>query len=134
MMKQIEGHVPKEYQQPINGCIAAAGFLCLFYIAYLFFQQFATIGLSDMSDVPFFGQYMSNIFSTVYTLMNIHIGFVTAGLICICIAQTQRKPTFALVGGIIYVASILCMVGNWIFLFAIIALTFIGYSQMKNQE
>lgn len=143
MMKQIEGSVPSEYKQHLNGLLIVAIIVSFVYIGLLLYSKLALANATglvnsiDSSGIPAFQSFkntMSGTLGTLDMMVNVNIMVVTIAMICNAIASGTRKRVWALVAGILYVISLLTFAGNIIFIIALTALSLVAWEQMKDDE
>ena len=143
MMKQIEGNVPAQHRQRLNGCLVAAIVILFAYIGFLLYSKMTLVGAQGMIDsidssgfmaIDNMKSAMAGTFGTLDMLVNINIGLVTASMFCDCVASGLRKRGWALASAALCLLSLLTFAGNALFAIAAIALTLIAWEQMKDDE
>ena len=143
MMKQIEGSVPAQHRQRLNGCLIAAIVILFAYIGFLLYSKMTLVGAQGMINsidssglgaIDNMKSAMAGTFGTLDMLVNVNIGLVTLSMICDCIASGLRKRGWALASAVLCLLSLLTFAGNLLFAIAAIALTLIAWDQMKDDE
>lgn len=143
MMKQIEGSVPAQHRQQLNGFLIAAIVVLFAYIGFLIYSKMTLVGAHGMIDsidssgfaaIDNMKSAMTGTFGTLDMLVNINIGLVTASMFCDCVASGLRKRGWALASAALCLLSLLTFAGNALFAIAAIALTLIAWEQMKDDE
>ena len=143
MMKQIEGNVPAQHRQRLNGCLVAAIVILFAYIGFLLYSKMTLVGAQGMINsidssglgaIDNMKSAMAGTFGTLDMLVNVNIGLVTLSMICDCIASGLRKRGWALASAVLCLLSLLTFAGNLLFAIAAIALTLIAWDQMKDDE